>query len=222
MAVSEIFKRVDFSDQSSEAIGKRLDNMLYSLNEVFSVSNSKIGTPIYSVWIKFQLGDTSNALLFDTTSTIKDRNLIASLKMSKGRNGYSNTFDLEIFYDSFNNGQETNKVVAEQLDDWVAEALSYDFAKDSDSFMTGYIQYGYNNLDDVDRKLYTPIYKFYLTDANSQTNFTNGITHYTFSGVATISADINFETNIPKQEGRPLTVVKRILGKYYGKPRSSI
>lgn len=208
------FKKVDFKDYSDSAIQVRLDNMLSSLNDVFSASTSKNGTPIYSVWIKFALGSES-PIYFDTTSTIAEQNLIASLRMTKGQNGYANDFTLEIYYDAFKSGQETNVTTVEKLDKWVADAMSLDYNTADDGFLTGRIQYGYNNLDDVDRQLCTPVYSFYVTDATSETSFNSGITHYTFSGCAYIASDINFTTNIPKQEGRPLDVVKNVLTKYY-------
>lgn len=217
---SDIFKKGnELNDQShvysSEDIADRFNNTLESLNNILSVSNGKNGTPIYSVWIKFQLGE-DNPILFDSQSDIYERNLIANLNMSKGQNGYANTFTLDIYYDAFKNGQETNQSTAEVLDEWVATAMSYDYNSDTSDFLKGYLQYGYNQLDDTDRQLYTPVYEFYLTDASSETNYISGITHYTFQGTSMISSDINFLANIEKQENkRPLNVVKDVLTEYY-------
>lgn len=218
---SDIFKKglsinQEGSTYTSQDIATRFNNTLNSLNEILSVSNNKNGSPIYSVWIKFQLGE-ADPILFDSQSDVYERNLIANLSMTKGQNGYANTFTLDIYYDAFKNGQETNQSTAEVLDDWVATAMSYDYNSDTNDFLKGYIQYGYNQLDDTDKELYTPVYEFYLTDANSETNFNSGITHYIFQGTSIISSDINFVTNIEKQKGRPLSIVKRVLTKYYGK-----
>ena len=208
------FKKVDFKNYSDTAIQERLDNMLASLNDVFSVSTSKNGTPIYSVWIKFAIGQES-PVYFDSNSKIAERNLIANLHMTKGQNGYANDFTLEIYYDAFRSGQETEATTVEKLDRWVADAMSYDYSEISNGFFTGKIQYGYNNLDDVDRQLCTPVYSFYITDASSETNFNSGITHYSFSGCAYLASDVNFIVNISKQEGRPLDVVQKVLKEYY-------
>ena len=212
---SDIFKDIDVKNYNSSTIATRFDNMVSSLNEVFATTSAKRGNPIYSVWIKFQIG-AQKPLLFDTTSQQYNRNLIANLHISKGQNGFANDFTLEIYYDAFKSGQETDKSTAEVLDDWIAEAQSYDFNENLDNdFLTGFIQYGYNNLDDVDRQLCTPIYKFFISNATSETSYSSGITHYTFEGVASLSSDVNFTTSIPKQEGKILDVVERVLKQYY-------
>lgn len=155
------------------------------LNNVTNMLNKE--GPIISTWIKFKIGtdSNSNAIVFDTSSTNPKKNLIASLSMTKSNAGTANKFSLVIQYDPFNMGQETADVI-EQLDEYIAQSMSYDFNTDLKK-MRGHLQFGYNSVSDS--ALVSPDYTFYLTNANTEIKFESGISTYTFEGVSTLSAD---------------------------------
>ena len=184
------------------------------LNNVKSLINSS--GPIYSVWIRFQLGKLE-PIYFDSTSTEKEKNLIASLHMNKGSDGVANDFTLTVQYDPFNYGQET-KGQLEKLDEYIAKAMQPDWNASTDEFR-GYIQYGYNSPNNQDMILATPKYEFLLTNAKSDVKFDSGLGTYTFEGTSYIAADCDFQTNfsaIPEPGWNPLDIVLWILYYYYG------
>ena len=86
--------------------------------------------PIYSTWITLQLG-INNPIKFNTSSTDPKKNLIASLRVEKSCAGVTNNFTVEIKYDPFNMGQDSTDAV-EQLDEYVAMAMSGDWDNDSE------------------------------------------------------------------------------------------
>ena len=124
-----------------------------SVNELSSVYNNTLRKvcnmiekqgPIYSTWIRFQIGH-NKPIIFDTSSTNNKENLIADLRMEKSGNGIANTFTLTVRYDPFNFGQNTQDKI-EALDDLLARAMIYDLG-DTDNVdnledLHGYIQYG--------------------------------------------------------------------------------
>lgn len=176
--------------------------------------------PIYTTWIYFQIGlNEDNKIVFDSSSTDKQQNLIASLSIEKSCSGIANTFTLVIQYDPFNFGQNTNNDTVEKLDEFIAKAMAEDF-DNSTAGCRGRIQYGYNSSSaSSDDELVSPLYCFFLTNATSNVSFDSGITTYTFTGTSILSADCDFVTDYDKVEDKNLLeTVGKILYKYYGDP----
>ena len=192
---------------------KMCTNYENMLNNVTNMLNKE--GPITTTWIKFQIGTNSNnnAIVFDSSSTNPKKNLIANLSITKSNAGTANSFTLVIQYDPFNMGQETADII-EQLDEYVANAMSYDFNSDI-NIMRGHIQYGYNSVSDS--ALVSPDYTFYITNANTEVKFESGISTYTFEGVSTIGADSDNTTKFPAIENKSLlVVVAQTLYYWYG------
>ena len=172
-----------------------------SVNELSSVYNNTLRKvcnmiekqgPIYSTWIRFQIGH-NKPIIFDTSSTNNKENLIADLRMEKSGNGIANTFTLTVRYDPFNFGQNTQDKI-EALDDLLARAMIYDLG-DTDNLdnledLHGYIQYGYNYTEDAN--LVSPKYVMMITDAKSRVEWSSGITTYTFEGCSFLALDCEF------------------------------
>lgn len=177
--------------------------------------------PIYSTWIYFQIGlNENNHIVFDSSSTDKQQNLIASLSIEKTCSGIANTFTLVVQYDPFNFGQDTNKNDnVEKLDEFIAKAMAEDFDNNTTA-CRGKIQYGYNSTSTTsDADLVSPLYTFFLTNATSNVDFDSGITTYTFTGTSVLSADCDFVTEFDKVENKNLLeTVGKILYRYYGDP----
>lgn len=160
------------------------DNFKTMLNNVSNMLDND--GPIYTTWIKFQLGhNDKNALVFDSSSTDPNKNLIAQLNFEKNGAGITNSFTITIQYDPFNMGKDNTDTI-EKLDDYVAKALSAEINDDSNA-LTGYLQYGYNSVSDA--SLVSPRYSFILTDASTEVLFESGLSTYTFSGVSLLSSD---------------------------------
>lgn len=174
--------------------------------------------PIYNVWITFQIGK-SNPITFNSASTNPKENLIASLHFDKTGADIANSFELDVQYDPFGNGQNpTDKI--EALDDCVARAMSYDFdaygnTKGNLKAMRGTIQYGYNTTTDTN--LVSPKYTFIITDIQSDVKVDSGITTYTFKGTSELSSDCDNSTSFGQiNNWRMLDIVEWTLYYWYG------
>lgn len=207
MATSRNFKNLSATTTPSKMAAK-YTNMLNAVSNMLSKEG-----PIYSTWIRFQIGK-SNPIIFDSTSNNKKENMIAGLTFNKKGAGVVNDFELTIKYDPFDYGQNTTDKI-ELLDELIATAMSYDMEFDMDR-MRGYLQYGYNNPSDD--TLISPKYQFILTNAESSVDWSTGIAEYTFEGTTDLATDANFVTAIPKFEKQNLIdVVTTVLWAFYGK-----
>lgn len=200
-----------------------------SVNELSSVYNNTLRKvcnmiekqgPIYSTWIRFQIGH-NKPIIFDTSSTNNKENLIADLRMEKSGNGIANTFTLTVRYDPFNFGQNTQDKI-EALDDLLARAMIYDLG-DTDNLdnledLHGYIQYGYNYTEDAN--LVSPKYVMMITDAKSRVEWSSGITTYTFEGCSFLALDCEFTADfdaVAEEDNKGLIdYVNETLYYYYG------
>lgn len=187
-------------------------NFVNMLNSVTNMLNTE--GPIYTTWIRFQLGeDNSNPLIFDSSSTDNKKNLIAQLEMEKSGAGITNSFTLVVQYDPFNMGQESKDTI-EKMDEYVAMALSANFG-DSKKTLIGYIQYGYNSVSDA--SLVSPKYTFYLTGATNEVKFESGLSTYTFTGTSIIAADCDNVTNFEEVHDKKLMeLIEETLYYWYG------
>ena len=203
-----------------------------SINELTSVYNNTLKKvcnmiekqgPIYSTWIRFQIGH-NKPIIFDTSSTDNKQNLIASLTMEKSGNGIANTFTLTVRYDPFSYGQNTQDKI-EALDDLLARAMIYDLG-DTDNLdnldnledLHGYIQYGYNYTEDAN--LVSPKYVMMITDAKSRVEWSSGITTYTFEGCSFLALDCEFTADfdaVAEEDNKGLIdYINETLYYYYG------
>lgn len=204
------------TNDSTDELATRYTSML---NKVANMIENQ--GPIYSTWIRFQLGD-QDAITFNTASTDKKENLIASLRMEKNGTGKANSFTLVVKYDPFNYGQNSDDKI-EALDDLLANAMAYSVDEDGtldSSKLQGTIQYGYNYTGD--NNIVSPKYSMMLTNASSSVDWSSGITSYTFEGCSFISLDAEFTANfdeITEDDNRGLlSVVCKTLYYYYGDP----
>lgn len=194
---------------SQEDMAKQYENML---NNVASMIKDE--GPVISTWIRFQMGLTGDVITFDSSSTNPKKNLIANLSFKKSCAGVTNDFTLTVQYDPFNYGQEAVDVI-EKLDEYVAKAMSVDFKTDLTA-LRGTIQYGYSSMSDLN--LTSPLYTFYLTDANTTVKFESGISTYEFKGTSVLAADCDNVTKFEAitEEVPMLAVVEATLYKWYG------
>ena len=199
-------------DINNDVLREKYENMLNSVTEM--INNDGF---TYSVWIYFQIGTKDNALVFNSASTDKKQNLIASLNIEKNGSGIANKFTLVIQYDPFNYGQETTDQI-DKLETFIANAMAEDF-DDTSTSCRGKIQYGYNSTSD--NNLVSPLYEFFLTNASTDVKFDSGIVTYTFEGVSTLAADCDYTATFPAIKDRKLLeVVGETLYKYYGDPEN--
>lgn len=211
--ITRDFQSIDASTDQDTLI-TRCNNMLNNVTKMIQEQ------PIYSTWIRFQVGKTE-PLTFNTASTDELQNLIADFSMEKEGSGITNSFTIRIIYDPFRYGQNPGDKI-ELLDDLVATAMSLDIIDtsetDSNSSLNqlrGYIQYGYNNTSDS--KLVSPKYQFMLTGASTSVNYENGITIYTFTGTSDLAIDCDFNISFPQfQNVSLLDVITTVLYCYYG------
>lgn len=207
MATSRNFKNLSATTTPAKMAAK-YTNMLNAVSNMLSKEG-----PIYSTWIRFQIGK-SNPIIFDSTSNNKKENMIAGLTFNKKGAGVVNDFELTIKYDPFDYGQNTTDKI-ELLDELIATAMSYDMDNDMNR-MRGYLQYGYNNPSDD--TLISPKYQFILTNAESSVDWSTGIAEYVFEGTTDLAADANFVTAIPEfQDKNLIDVVATVLWAFYGK-----
>lgn len=183
--VSRGFTKNVQNDITTSGLAQRFTNMLNNVEDMINEDG-----PIYHTWISFQIGKTE-PIVFNTDSTNPNQNLIASLDVQKSGAYTCNNFTLKIVYDPFNYGQDT-KTQIELLDEMVAMAMSYDM-EDDDS-LRGYLQYGYTSTSS--NELVSPYYEFMITDVDSNTKVSSGITSYTFEGTCTLSTDCNYSAPI--------------------------
>ena len=170
--------------------------------------------PIYTTWIKFQIGKDEDPLIFDSSSTNPQKNLIAQLDFNKSGAGVTNDFTLLIQYDPFNMGQTSNQDTIEKLDEYVARVISSTIGNDVGALI-GYLQYGYNSASDS--SLVSPRYEFFITNATTEVKFESGLSTYTFTGTSTISADCDNVTNFPARENANiLQVIEETLYYWFG------
>lgn len=176
----------------------------------------KTNGPVYSTWIRIQLGSTE-PVIFDSSSTALNKNLIAQLTFNKSGAGVANDFTLVVQYDPFNNGQNSNNQV-DILDEYLATALSYNVTENNKKLI-GTIQYGYNYTEDTN--LVSPVYHFILTQAESKMKWSTGLTTYTFEGTSILATDCEFNATYDKIEGWGLIdYVAWVLYYYYGDPEN--
>lgn len=198
-------------------MASRYDNMIDSVINMLSKEG-----PIYSTWIRFQIGKT-DPLTFDSSSTTKKENIIAGLTFNKKGAGTVNDFELTIKYDPFDYGQNASDKI-ELLDELIASAMRADM-DDSDKRLRGYIQYGYNVPDDT--TLVSPKYEFFLTNAESEMDWSTGISEYRFEGTTMLAMDADFSTSIPEFKKNNsssssgngvnlIDIVESVLWSYYG------
>lgn len=207
MATSRNFKNISATTTPAKMAAK-YTTMLNAVSNMITKEG-----PIYSTWIRFQIGK-NNPITFDSTSNNKKENMIAGLTFNKKGAGVVNDFELIIRYDPFDYGQNTTDKI-ELLDELIADAMSYDIHNDIDR-LRGYIQYGYNC--PTDSTLISPKYQFILTNASSSVDWSTGIAEYTFEGTTDLAADANFTTAIPKFENEYLIdIVTTVLWAFYGK-----
>lgn len=200
------------SDMNNTVLAKKYENMLNSVTKMIESDGFT-----YSVWIYFQIGTKDSALTFNSASTDKKQNLIASLDVEKSGSGIANQFTLVIQYDPFNYGQETTDQI-DKLETFIANAMAEDFDSSSTA-CRGKIQYGYNSTSDSN--LVSPLYEFYLTSASTDVRFDSGIVTYTFTGVSTIASDCDYTATFPAFENKKLLqVVGETLYTYYGDPEN--
>lgn len=215
--ISRNFSNIKATMDQDEMI-ERFDNMIEKVCNMIEKQG-----PIYSVWIRFQIGQ-NNPITFNTSSTDLKENLIAELSMEKQGAGIGNSFNLRINYDPFNHGQNTKDKI-ELLDALIADFASYDFIMDNELFdakLRGYIQYGYNYTEDTN--MVSPKYEFLLSKASSVIDWSSGMTVYTFEGVSYLTPKCNLLCNFDAigQDGSSLwkltDLVRWILYYYYGDP----
>lgn len=205
-------KSVEVGKQSDITIKKLKENFLNMLD---NVSNMLINEgPILSTWIKFQVGK-KNPIVFDSSSTNPKKNLIAQLEFNKTGAGVTNDFTITIQYDPFNYGQEDTDII-EQLDEYVANAMSFDMDTDINT-LRGTVQYGYNAASDS--SLVSPEYTFFLTDASTTVKFESGLSTYVFKGCSTLASDSDNVVKFPAITGdgeKLLDIAISVLYRYYG------
>ena len=190
-------------------MAKQYENMLNNVADMIKTQG-----PVMSTWIRFQIGLTGNIITFDSSSTNPKKNLIANLSFKKSCAGVTNDFTLTIQYDPFNMGQQ-DKDIIEQLDEYVASAMSVDFSADLTT-LRGTIQYGYSSMSDAN--LTSPEYTFYLTDANTTVRFESGLSTYVFKGTSVLAADCDNVTKFEAvtEETNMLEIIEATLYKWYG------
>lgn len=186
----------------------RFQNMLSKVDNMIQSNN------IYSVWIRLVIGKSeNNKIVFDTTSTNPDENLVISLDYDKCGAGQSNEFTFKVAFDLFNYGQETKKNV-EALDELIYKALdisSYDDA--TDSFYCKF-QYGYNIVGDT--QIVSPLYEGLITNIVPSIDYTNGKTYYTITGNSFITGSSLTYTFEAFENRNGLEVVAETLWYYCG------
>jgi len=206
VAISRNFRNVSATTTPAK-LATSFDNMIDAVLNMLKKEG-----PIYSTWIRFQIGE-SNPLTFDTSSTSKKENLIAGLTFHKKGAGVVNDFELIIRYDPFDHGQNTEDKI-ELLDELIASAIGYDFDDDLKR-LRGYIQYGYNVPDDV--TLVSPKYEFILTNAESEVDWSTGLSEYKFEGTTELATDAEYTTSIPEfKDQNLLDIVEQVLQANYG------
>lgn len=171
--------------------------------------------PVYHTWISFQVGGYGDPVIFNTDTTNPQQNCIAQLSINKTGAGTANDFTLNIIYDIFNYGQESQQSQIEKLDEYLAAALSKNM--ENLDALKGFLQYGYVSTSS-DADLTSPYYSFLLTDAISKVDVSSGITQYTFKGVTAMSTDCDFQANIEEYSTnwKLLDVVEWTVFRYYG------
>ena len=87
--ISRNFSNIKATMDQDEMI-ERFDNMIEKVCNMIEKQG-----PIYSVWIRFQIGQ-NNPITFNTSSTDLKENLIAELSMEKQGAGIGNSFNLRI------------------------------------------------------------------------------------------------------------------------------
>lgn len=206
MATSRNFKNISATTNPTKMAAK-FTNMIHSVINMINREG-----PIYTTWIRFQIGKT-NPLIFDSTSNNKKENLIAGLTFHKKGAGTVNDFELTIKYDPFDYGQNTGDKI-ELLDELIATAMSYDMNSDLNR-LRGYIQYGYNAATDT--TLISPQYEFILTNAESEVDWSTGLAEYRFEGTTDLAADAEFTTSLPEfKDVNLLDAVESVLWSFYG------
>ena len=174
--------------------------------------------PIYSVWIKFQIGN-KEPITFKSNTQNKQENVIASLRIEKGTSAHANDFTLVVQYDPFDNGQDSKGII-DRLDDYIASAIQPEWNMNTDSFI-GKISYGYNSPDCDDSKLCSMEYNCQITDMKNTVNFDSGLSTYTFSGVSYIGVDCDYEAEFTAvSQWNPIDLVVWILYYHYGDPNN--
>ena len=74
-------------------------------NTLKRVNNMIKKDSAYSVWIRMVIGKGSNQIVFDSSSTNKEENIVMSLDYEKSGVGSANQFTFKVAFDLFNYGQ---------------------------------------------------------------------------------------------------------------------
>lgn len=205
-----VVKNIEYNDKSAIDRNKRRDdyrNMLFNVSTML-----KNEGPVISTWIKFQIGK-SEPIIFDSSSTNPKKNLIANLSFNKCGAGVTNDFKITIQYDPFNMGQQQADII-EQLDEYVAKAMSYDM-NTKDSQLRGKLMYGYNAVSDA--SLVSPEYEFYITNASQEVKFDSGLSSYIFEGCSVLGVDCDNVTTFPARKGwKLMSIIEWTLFYWYG------
>lgn len=196
-------------------MSKRFENMLTSVTDMINDNN------IYSVWIKLVIGKSSkHQIIFDTSSTNRDKNLFIGLDYEKCGAGVANKFTFKVAYDLFHYGQDTKGNV-EKLDELIYKAMNTTEYKEAMDMFYCKFQYGYNVTGNT--QIVSPLYEGLILDILPSIDYTNGKTYYTISGNSIISgASITYSFdeigNSETEEGRwnGLDLVLWILWYYHG------
>lgn len=151
-------------------------------NTLKRVNNMIKKDSAYSVWIRMVIGKGSNQIVFDSSSTNKEENIVMSLDYEKSGVGSANQFTFKVAFDLFNYGQQTKGAV-EQLDELLYNAMNISGLGSNISesnILNCKFQYGYNILGDT--QIVSPLYEGMITDIVPSVDYTNGKTYYTISG----------------------------------------
>lgn len=202
---------------STDTMATRFEN---TLNKV---SNMIKGDNTYSVWIRLTIGKSDkNKIVFDTSSTNKDENLMMSLDYEKVGAGEGNEFTFKVAFDLFNYGQETKKNV-EKLDELIYRALNIKSYKNAKDYFYCNFQYGYNVVGNT--QIVSPYYEGLITEIVPSVDYSNGRTYYTIKGYSMItnaSLKYSFDPvgNENDADGRwnGLDLVMWVLWYYHGNP----
>lgn len=174
------FKTGTSAVMSLDVMTSRFENMLSRVNNMIKGDNT------YSVWIRLVIGKSEKyQIVFDTSSTNKDENLMLSLDYEKCGAGQGNKFTFKVAFDLFNYGQETKKNV-EKLDELLYKAMNITEYTEAIDRLYCKFQYGYNVVGNT--QIVSPLYEGLITEIVPTINYSNGKTYYTISGNSIITS----------------------------------
>lgn len=201
-------------------IGSTSSDLVKTYDKMYSKVKDMIRKQtVYSTWIRVQFGN-SQPITFNTSSTNKSENIIASLDIQQSGTNAANSFTLKLVYDPFDYGQNTTEKV-QGLDDIIGQAIAYDATTDNET-ISGWIQYGYNYTEDSE--IVSPKFKFILINAKSTIDYASGMATYTFEGTSVLALDCDFDKvtyeEISQTPFNLMDLVAWILYYYYGDPQN--